>query len=61
MQTTMAARPVAVARPALRSSVAPRRASLRSVAVRSGVEPQQIEQAIKEAKDACEGGSTGEW
>ena len=62
MQATLAAKPVAVARPA-RSALAPRRAAaaLRPVVVRSGVEPGQIETAIKDAKDACAGGSTGEW
>jgi hypothetical protein len=52
---------VAVQRPTLapRMAAKPRRAS--SVVVYSAPDKAQIESAIKEAEEACDGGEAGEW
>jgi hypothetical protein len=52
-----------VARPAVGARVAARsaRSGLRTVRLYSSPNPGQVEQAIKEAEEACEGGPSGEW
>ena len=63
MASLVASKPMAVLRPApvaQRSLTAKPRQALRMV-VRSVPDQAAVEAAIKEAKDACDGGAAGEW
>lgn len=59
MQRAYTVQRVQAGRPAM-VSVKPRTSS-RAVLVRSAPKKEQIDQAVKEAEEACDGGDAGEW
>lgn len=59
MQRAYTVQRVQAGRPAM-VSVKPRTNS-RAVLVRSAPKKEQIDQAVKDAEEACDGGDTGEW